>query len=72
MPEMCYVVGCHNQRGDNPGVTFHRFTANPERRSEWIVNRKNWYLTECMRLCGVFMIYLSAPASSDVYSHNKH
>ena len=54
MPVTCCAVDCHNRRGDKPGLTFHRFPVDRQRREKWIaaVRREDWQPTEHTRLCG--------------------
>ncbi|XP_060789859.1 uncharacterized protein LOC132894265 isoform X6 [Neoarius graeffei] len=58
MPESCSAFGCNNRRGDKPGLTFHRFPVNPERREQWraAVKRDDWTPTRYSRVCGEHFI----------------
>ncbi|KAI5702920.1 hypothetical protein M8J75_005585 [Diaphorina citri] len=51
----CSAYGCSNSsaKGKNPGVTFHKFPLDPERRALWVhaVRRKDWSPSHTARLC---------------------
>ncbi|XP_046383550.1 uncharacterized protein LOC124154085 [Ischnura elegans] len=50
----CAAYGCSNCPGKKiPGLTFHRFPKNPERRAAWTkaVRRKNWAPSKSSVLC---------------------
>ncbi|XP_041930778.1 THAP domain-containing protein 11-like isoform X2 [Alosa sapidissima] len=56
MPQSCCVVGCRNRRYCKPGLTFHNFPVDPERRAKWIEvigrGRPNWQPNVHARVCG--------------------
>lgn len=61
----CCVIGCHNRRGREKGISFHRIPAvvnnqgekwrrlSSKRRSQWIaaIKREHWIPNELTRLC---------------------
>ena len=56
----CVAVGCQNYRGKKPGLSFHRFPANDDRRNRWIAalkradstdTRKDWAPAPTSRIC---------------------
>ena len=51
MPDICFV--CGNTKSKDPGVAFHRFPQNPDKRSKWIrcLKLKKDSIKESHRIC---------------------